>query len=251
MIALAIEGAIAVATLCRPPVNAINDEWIDRLDQVLDEVEAAQSVTVLWIRSGERLFSAGADLALMRSRFDSEEGRAKMTAFAQALQTVYARVEAMQQVSVAEIGGAAMGGGLELALACDLRVIGELARVGLPEARLGLLPGAGGTQRLTRICGDAISRRLILGAEIVGATEAVALGLAHWAAPAEGLQATARAVVERIAELPQAAVAACKHCIASALDATQDGFEAEIEGTAMLLASAETRERVHRFLNKG
>ena len=251
MISLAIEGAIGVATLCRPPVNAINDEWIERLNRVLDEVEAAQGVSVLWIRSGERLFSAGADLALMRSRFDTEEGRAKMTAFARALQTVYARLEAMPQVSVAEIGGAAMGGGLELALACDLRVIGDLAKVGLPEARLGLLPGAGGTQRLTRICGDAISRRLILGAEIVGGTEALALGLAQWVAPAEGLQAAARAVVERIANLPRAALAACKHCIAAALDAAEDGFAAEIEGTAMLLASAETRERVHRFLNKG
>ncbi|MBI4290719.1 MAG: enoyl-CoA hydratase/isomerase family protein [Betaproteobacteria bacterium] len=251
MISLAIEGAIAVATLCRPPVNAINDEWIDRLNRVLDEVEAAQGVSVLWIRSAERLFSAGADLALMRSRFDTEEGRSKMTAFARELQTVYARLEAMQQVSVAEIGGPAMGGGLELALACDLRVIGESARVGLPEARLGLLPGAGGTQRLTRICGDAISRRLILGAEIVGGTEALALGLAHWAAPAEGVQAAARAVVERIAELPQAALAACKRCIAAALDAAQNGFEKEIEATAMLLASAETRQRVHRFLNKG
>src|SRR3989304_1269364 len=133
-ISLAIEGAVAIATLCRPPVNAINEEWVARLGAVLDEVEAARQVSVLWIRSNQRAFSAGADLALMRSRFGSDEGRRKMVDFTRELQAVYARLEGLGKVSIAEIGGAAMGGGFELALACDLRAVADTAKVGLPRA---------------------------------------------------------------------------------------------------------------------
>lgn len=250
MIKLSIEGSVATATLCRPPVNAINDEWLAKFNGALDDVERAESVSVLWIRSTERLFSAGADLALMRSLFATAEGRSRMIEFTRRLQQAYARLETIGKVSIAEINGAAMGGGFELALACDLRIVADTAKVGLPEARLGLLPAGGGTQRLTRLCGDAISRRLILGAEVVGGAEAVALGMAHWVAPAAGLQEAARAIVDRIARLPSKALAECKHCIATALDSHADGYEEELDGSAKLLASEETQQLVGKFLEK-
>lgn len=250
MISLAIEGAVAVATLCRPPVNAINDEWVARLDAVLDEVERSESVAVLWIRSSERVFCAGADLALMRSLFADADGRARMIDLTRRMQQVFARLEKLSKVTLAEIGGAAMGGGFELALACDLRLVADAARIGLPEARLGLLPAAGGTQRMTRICGEAVSRRLILGAELVGGADAVGLGLAQWVRPAAETEAAARALAGRIAELPPATLAACKQCIGVALDAGADGYAAELAGSAALLAEAETRRRVTRFLEK-
>jgi len=249
-ISLAVEGAVAIATLGRPPVNAINEEWIARLGAVLDEVEAAQQVSVLWIRSSERAFSAGADLALMRSRFGTDAGRLQMVDFTRELQAVYARLEHLSKVSIAELGGAAMGGGFELALACDLRVAADAAKLGLPEARLGLLPGAGGTQRLTRLCGDSVARRLILGAEVLTGSEAAALGLVHWAVPAAELESYTRSVAQRIGALPPAALAACKRCIEAALDETADGFEVELSETALLLASDETQQRVKRFLEK-
>lgn len=248
MISLTIEGAVATATLCRPPVNAINEEWVARFGQVLDEVERAASVSVLWIRSAERAFCAGADLALMHSILDSAAGRDRMIALTRRMQELFARLEALPKVTLAEIGGAAMGGGFELALACDLRVVAESARVGLPEAGLGLLPAAGGTQRLTRLCGDATSRRLILGAELVSGGDAVALGLAQWMAPTATLEEATRAIVERIADLPARALAECKHCIAVALDGSADGFETELAGSAALLALPETQKRVTRFL---
>lgn len=250
MISLAIEGAVAIATLCRPPVNAINHGWIARLGEILDEVEAAERVSVLWIRSRERVFCAGADLDLMRTLFDSEESRARMLDLTRRMQAAYARLEGLGKVSIAEIGGAAMGGGFELALACDLRVVADTAKVGLPEARLGLLPAAGGTQRLTRLCGDGTARRLILGAEVVGGAEAAALGLAHWVAPAAELEAATRSIVRRIADLPGAALAACKRCIVAALDDKENGFEVELAGSEMLLAENETQRRVRRFLEK-
>lgn len=250
MISLTIQGAIAVATLCRPPVNAINEEWVARLDEVLEEVEGAEQVGVLWIRSSERVFCAGADLALMRTIFDSTEGRARMMDLTRRMQAVFARLESLPKATLAEIGGAAMGGGFELALACDLRLVADTARVGLPEARLGLLPAAGGTQRLTRICGEAVARRLILGAELVGGADAVGLGLAQWTAASAEIEATARALAEHVADLPAATLAACKHCINVAMDASEDGFEAELAGSATLLAQPETRRRVTHFLDK-
>jgi len=250
MISLTIEGALAIATLCRPPVNAINEEWITRLDEVLGEVERAPAVSVLWIRSAERVFCAGADLALMRTRFGTGQGRQQMVDMTRRLQAAYARLERLGQVSIAEIGGAAMGGGFELALACDLRVVSDAAKVGLPEARLGLLPGAGGTQRLTRLCGDAMARRLILGAELAIGAEAVALGIAHWMAPAAELQSFTRAVAERIGALPPHALAACKRCIDSALDAGKNGYEVELAETGLLLASQATQQRVQAFLER-
>ncbi|HUY03656.1 MAG TPA: enoyl-CoA hydratase/isomerase family protein [Rhodocyclaceae bacterium] len=250
MISLIIEGATAVATLCRPPVNAINDEWVARLNAILDELEGDQEVSVLWLRSSERVFCAGADLEFMRERFLTEDGRALMIAFTRGLQEVYARLERLGVVTVAEIGGAALGGGFELALACDLRIVADSAKIGLPEARLGLLPAAGGTQRLTRLCGEGISRRLILGAEIVAGSDAVALGLAQWMAPAAELETEARTLVARLARLPRQALAASKQCIAAATDGSGDGYEIELDGSRMLLATPDTQDRVRRFLEK-
>lgn len=250
-ISLRIDGAVAIATLCRPPVNAIDEAWVAGLNEVLDRVEASERVSVLWIRSAQRVFCAGADLGFMRERFDTEQGRRAMIAFTRRMQEVYARIERSPKVSVAEIGGAALGGGFELALACDVRVVSDEARLGLPEARLGLLPAAGGTQRMTRICGESLARRLILGAEVVEGAEAVGLGLAQWRAPAQELRETARGVVERIAGLPGAALRESKRCIAAAMDPAQDGYELELQGSGALLALAETQERVRRVLDRG
>ena len=250
MISLEVQNGIAVATLCRPPVNAINEEWLAALNGVMDAVEGDAGVKVLWIRSRERVFCAGADLALMRERFASDAGRREMVGTARSMQQAFARLEKLGKVSIAEIGGPAMGGGFELALACDLRLVADTAKVGLPEARLGLLPGAGGTQRMTRLCGDAVARRLILGAELVSGKDAVALGLAHWAVPAAELEASTRAVADRIAGIPTAALGACKRCIEAALEADKDGFEVELEQTALLYANDETQGLVRAFLDK-
>ena len=250
MISLSIEGAIAKATLNRPPVNAINEEWVARLDEVLDEIERHEEVGVLWIRSSEKVFCAGADLALMRSIFDSPEGRERMIALTRRMQEVFARLEVLPKATLAEIGGAAMGGGFELALACDLRIVSESARVGLPEARLGLLPAAGGTQRMTRLCGESVARRLILGAELVNGPEAVSLGLAQWSAPTADIGQQADALVARLAALPPATLAANKKCIGIAAAGGTGGFEAELEGSAQLLAAPETQRRVAGFLEK-
>jgi len=242
MISLEREGALAVATLARAPVNAIDEAWLARLEEILGETNGA---TVLLVRSNQKAFSAGADLELMRSRFDTPEGRKRMVAFVREIQRVFARLERLPQVTLAEIGGAAMGGGLELALACDLRIAAEDARLGLPEPRLGLIPGAGGTQRLPRIAGEAVAKRLILGAEVITGAQAAALGVVHWAVPASELAARALTIGRDIAGLPAAALAEAKACIGA-----PNGYERELEATARLLAHDETQRRVREFLEK-
>ena len=250
MILLVVEGALATCTLSRAPVNAIDEEWLARLNEALGAVEVAREVAVLHVRSTERAFCAGADLALMRRRMESAEGRTRFVEFVREIQRVFARLERLPQVTLAEIGTNALGGGLELALCCDLRIAAEQARIGLPETGLGLLPGAGGTQRLARIAGEATAKRLILGAEVIDGPEALALGIVHWAVPAKALAERARTIARRIAALPPAALAEAKRCVAAALERETPGYEMELAATARLLGQEETQRRVRAFLEK-
>ena len=250
LISLELQGGIARATLCRPPVNAIGNDSIDRLHAIIDAVLADDAINVLWLRSNQRIFCAGADLDFMRSCFASAEGREAMAAYTRRLQEVYARLENLDRLTLVEIGGAALGGGFELALSCDLRIVADSARVGLPEVRLGLLPAAGGTQRMTRLCGESVARRLILGAEAVSGQEVATLGLAQWVVPAAELEARAQALAERLAQLPRAAVAGSKRCIEAKLAGDAQAYEIELSESRKLIASADTQARVRRFLDK-
>ena len=249
-IKLSIDDRIATLILQRPPVNAINDVFIEDLNKSLDQIESQSELSVLHIKSELGVFSAGADLGLMRECLATTEGRDSMLEITRELQRVYLRIENLDIVSVAEIGGAAMGGGLELALACDLRVASEQAKLGLPEASLGLLPAAGGTQRMSKICGEAVARRLILGAEIVDGIEAHRLGLVHWVVASEKLARWSAELVKRIGSIPAEALASCKRCLAAAADDRVDGYELELTETRRLHDAEETQRRVEAFLIK-
>jgi enoyl-CoA hydratase len=247
MIGVQIESRIATLTLQRPPVNAISSEWLALCERTLDELAARDDWHLLHLRSAQKVFCAGADLEQVTARLRAPDGPEQSLVFVAAMQRLYARIAALPQVTLAEIGGAALGGGLELALACDLRVVALEAKVGLPEARLGLLRGAGGTQRLTRLCGAAVASRLILGAEVVDGATAAALGIAQWAVPREELAARARAIADRVTEQSAAALAACKLCIAAAGEPGRGGYVDEMELTRRLMTLAETRQRVEAF----
>jgi enoyl-CoA hydratase len=239
---------VTTLTLNRPPVNAISEEWVQAFDAKLDELARGRPFTVLHIRSEQKVFCAGADLKEVQQRMDAPDGPDRMYSYVASIQRLYARIECLPQVVLAEIGGAAMGGGLELALACDLRIAANEAKVGLPEARLGLIPGAGGTQRLTRLCGSSLAKRLILGAEVLDGATAAALGVVHWAAPRVELAQRAAELAHRIAGLPAAALAASKACIAAAGEPGRGGYADELEFTRSLLSNPETQKRVTAFL---
>jgi len=243
-------GAVLVATLSRPPVNAIDDVLLGQLGAAVDAAIGDDGVTVLHLRSDQRAFCAGADLEFMRACFASADGPEAMVALVQRMQQLFARIETAPLVTLAEIGGAALGGGFELALACDLRIAAAEARIGLPEAGLGLLPGAGGTQRLTRLVGPGLAHRLILGAETPTGREALELGLVQWAVPRSELAAAAQTLVQRLAALPRHALAENKRCIELAAAPGDSGYVAEVEGTRRLYQDPETRRRVSDFLDR-
>ncbi|MCW5639291.1 MAG: enoyl-CoA hydratase/isomerase family protein [Rubrivivax sp.] len=241
------DGPALVATLQRAPVNAINAELLDELDAVLDLAEADDGISVLHLRSALKVFCAGADLALIRESTATPQGRNRMVAIVQDMQRVFARLENAPCVTLAELGGACVGGGFEMALACDWRIAANEARVGLPEAGLGLLAAGGGTQRLTALVGAGIARRLILGAETLDGAEALRLGLVQWALPRAELEDGARALADRLAATPRHALAAAKRCIGAALDGTRDGYAEELEHTRALYADPRTQALVAAF----
>ncbi|MCC6948413.1 MAG: enoyl-CoA hydratase/isomerase family protein [Bradyrhizobiaceae bacterium] len=247
MFRLSVEDGVAELTLARPPVNAINEEWVLELNAKLDELGGRADWKVLHIRSDQKIFCAGADLAQVRGFMEARDGPDRMYAFVAGIQRVYTRLERLPQVTLAEIGGTALGGGFELALACDLRIAAAEAKLGLPEVGLGLIPGGGGTQRLTRICGPAVAARMILGAETVTGATARELGMVQWAVPRTDLAAEAQAIAGRIAALPAAAIVASKACIAAAATPGHGGYSDELEATYRLLSERETQDRVKAF----
>ena len=247
MFDLAVAESVATLTLCRPPVNAISEEWLRQFNAVLDALDARADWNVLHLRSNQKVFCAGADLKEMRERFDAPDGPDRTYSYVAAIQRLYKRIERLQQVTLCELGGTALGGGLELALACDLRMAASRTKLGLPEVRLGLIPGAGGTQRLSRLCGRAVAARLILGAEVIEGAEALELGLVQWEVPATELAERASEIARRIATLPAPALAASKSCIVAAQEPGSGGYSDELEATRWLLTNSDTRQRVEAF----
>ncbi|MBI3935026.1 MAG: enoyl-CoA hydratase/isomerase family protein [Acidobacteria bacterium] len=243
-------GPVAVATISRPPANALNDELVGGLEAVVEQVSGDQEVSVLHFRTDQKIFCGGADLAFMQTCFSTPEGPNVMLELVRRLQRLFDRMEDSPVISIAEIGGAALGGGFELALACDLRVAAIEAKMGLPEVRLGLIPGAGGTQRLARLCGHAVAKRLILEAEVVDGAQAERLGMVQWSHPRQQLAEWTRDLAARLGNMSRAALAAAKSCIAAQGHPTRDGYAEEIAQTQRLYYNADTRRKISEFLNR-
>ena len=250
MIELSRRGAVAVVTLARPPVNAINEDLIQAFHETLDELDTADDWNVLHIRSEQKVFAAGADLAQIRSWKDADSPGAALSNYIIRLQGLYNRIESLPQVTFCEIGGAAMGGGYELALACDLRMVAEEAKIGLPEVGLGLIPGAGGTQRLTRLCGPGIAKRIILGAEAVDGRTAFSLGMVEWAVPRDQLAGEAEKVTDRLAAKPGHAQQVAKECVGLYAPVSSEGYNREMKSGGDLLNTERTIALISDFLDK-
>jgi enoyl-CoA hydratase/carnithine racemase len=250
MFEVLVRGGVAVVTLCRPPVNAISEEWGTAFDALLDELEARDDWSVLHLRSNQKVFAAGADLAQIQSWIGAPEPARVLANYIAHLQRVYRRLETMSRVTLAEIGGAALGGGLELALCCDLRIASEDVKVGLPEVGIGLIPGLGGTQRLTRLVGRGVAARLILTAEPVSGAEAQRLGVVQWAVPRAELEAEAARIATRLGGLPLPALKVAKELIAAHGAGHEAGYALERELGGALLTSREAQERITAFIDK-
>ena len=250
MFEMMVSDRIATVTMCRPPVNALSEEWGDAFDELLDGLAARGDWAVLHLRSSQKVFAAGADLAQIHSWTRERCPARRLSRYIARLQAVFHRLQQLPQVTLAEIGGAALGGGLELALSCDLRVAAAEAKLGLPEVGLGLIPGLGGTQRLTRLCGAGVASRMILGAEVVDGVGARELGLVQWSVARASIADEAATLARRIAGLPAPALRAAKELIAAAGASSATGFALERELGGQLLETREAKACILAFLRR-
>lgn len=244
-VTLTHEAGVDVLTLTRPPVNALDTRLLDEIARAVAEAADREDCTALVVRGTGRVFSAGADLRMVRALL-TEEGVEAVTRYVARMQAVFAELHAVPLPTVAAIRGAAVGGGLELALACDLRVAATDAKLGLPEIRHGLLPGAGGTQRITRLAGPGVAARLMLTGDLVSGVEAERLRIVEWAVPDAVVDATAVDLAARMGT-ERLAAAAIKDCIELAAQAGQAGFERELSASRELYATDRVQRRLAAF----
>lgn len=239
-------GATVLLTISRPKaLNALNPAVLHALDQALSEVEADDSVRAVVLTGQGRAFVAGADISAMQHLSAVEAER-----FAGRGQRVLDRLAALPVPVIAAVNGFALGGGCELAMACDIVLAGPKALFGQPEVKLGVIPGFGGTQRLARRVGLTVALDLCLTARNVGADEAVAIGLA--ARKVEGdVVEEALAVAEAIAGMGPVAVRLCKRVIHENVDADlATGQAAERTAFGLCFATADQSEGMSAFLDK-
>lgn len=240
--------AVATVTLNRPKaLNAVNGAMLRELGEVFTALGADAAVRVVLLTgAGDRAFAAGADIRELVD-LDEVSGRA----FSETGQRVFSTIERCEKPVIACLNGLALGGGLELAMACTFRIAAEGAQLGLPEAKLGLVPGFGGLFRLSRLVGRSAALRMVLTAQPVGTAEALRMGLVDEVVPAGQVVERGQAVAEGIAGLAPLTARALLE-----LDRREDGlaadaaFAVEAEVFGGLCATADTREGVGAFLEK-
>lgn len=241
------DQAVATIRLERPPMNALNAQVQNEIAAAAAQVTADQEVRAVILYGGEKVFAAGADIKEMA---DASYGR--MAADTRRLQDAFTAVAKIPKPVVAAITGYALGGGLELALCADFRVAGESARAGQPEILLGVIPGAGGTQRLPRLVGSARAKDIVFTGRFVGAAEALAIGLVDQVVPDADVYQAARELVARYAGGPAIALRAAKQAIDEGLEVDLDtGLEIERLNFAGLFATEDQQTGMRSFIENG
>ncbi len=225
LVRLEITDGVGTIRLDRPKMNAINTQLRTELAEVAAEAGSRADVRAVVLYGGERIFAAGADIMEM-----SGFSYAEMLAWGTGLQDALKVVARMPKPVIAAVTGFALGGGFELALAADFRIVGQRAKVGVPEITLGVIPGAGGTQRLTRLVGPAKAKDLVFSGRQVAAPEALALGIADEVVPDAEVYEAALARARGFARGPAVALRAAKQAI-------DDGLELDLD-SALRLESA-------------
>jgi enoyl-CoA hydratase/carnithine racemase len=239
------EGAVALITLNRPPVNALSAELVGDLDAAV--ASAADDAVRAVVVTGTPHFAAGADIKGFQAAYDAGEPGG----LASALSAVVRRLEQLPKPVIAAVRGFALGGGLELAMGADFIYMAEDAEVGQPEITLGIIPGAGGTQRLYRLVGFALAKDLVYTGRFVEASEALAAGLARKVLPADELLAVAMADAAKLAAGPTVALAAAKRAMNDGWGRPlDDALAIETEAFAECFDTADAREGVAAFLGK-
>jgi enoyl-CoA hydratase/carnithine racemase len=238
---------IATIRLDRPKMNALNGQVQGEIAEAAAQVGADGEVSAVVIYGGERVFAAGADIKEM-----ADLSYAQMAERSARLQASFTAVAQIPKPVVAAVTGYALGGGLELALCADFRVVGESAKVGQPEILLGIIPGAGGTQRLPRLIGPAKAKDLIFSGRQVTAAEALAIGLADKVVPDAEVYAAAVGLVKQYAGGPSLAIRAAKQAVDAGLEVDlATGLEIERLQFSALFASEDQKSGMRSFVENG
>jgi len=245
LVEYSVDGAVAVITLSRPPMNALNPDLISQIDAAVGRAEdpAVRAVVI----TGSPHFAAGADIKGFQESFDSETKDRQASGLSEAV----LRLANLEKPTIAAVSGFALGGGLELAMGADFRYLAEGAKVGQPEVLLGIIPGAGGTQRLARLVGPQKCKEICITGRHVKADEALALGIADKVFPDEELLARSMEAAASLAGGPTQAYAAIKSAVGRGFDVTlEQGLAVEAEEFSKVFVSADARIGVAAFLAK-
>jgi enoyl-CoA hydratase/carnithine racemase len=246
-VTLQVEDGVGTIRLDRPKMNAINEQLHGEVRAAALEAGERADVRAVVLYGGERVFAAGADIKQM-SQLDD----AGMSAWGRELTDSFTAVAHIPKPVIAAVTGYALGGGYELALCADFRVLGASAKIGQPEIQLGIIPGAGGTQRLSRLVGPAKAKDLIFTGRHVGAEEALEIGLADAVVPDDEVYSTAVAMARKFAAGPPLALAAAKRAIDEGLDLPiADGLALETRLFAALFDTEDQKTGMSSFLENG
>jgi enoyl-CoA hydratase len=240
-----IQAPIATITLNRPKVlNALSPDLIREVGLALGELDADESVRAVVLTGGPKVFAAGADIGDMADRTAVEQLRRDQTGR-------WAPIIAFAKPLVAAVNGYALGGGCELALMCDLIIAGDTARLGQPEVNLGIIPGAGGTQRWPRTVGKYVAMEVMLSGAPVSARRAYELGLVNKVVPADMTIEIAKRTARGLAEKPPLALRMAKESVLKAFDSPlSEGLAAERKSFYFLFSTEDQKEGMHAFLEK-
>jgi enoyl-CoA hydratase len=243
-----IERGVATITLNRPQrLNALNRQMFRELDQAFDRVAAESTARVLVITgAGDRAFAAGADI-----REFVDMGPVAALDFSRDGQRIFRKLETMPKPTIAAVNGFALGGGCELMLACDIAYAADTAKLGQPEITLGLIPGAGGTQRLSRLVGKQKAKELVLTGDMITADEALRLGMICRVVPAAALMAEVGKLCEKLLGKGDVALRMAKEAIeAGAQVDLASGLEIEAKSWSVCFSTEDRVEGVQAFLEK-
>lgn len=241
------DSGVGTIRLDRPKLNPLNAQVARELGEIVDQIRTDESVKAVVVWGGEKVFAAGADIKEM-----VERDAATMFRYIGEFQNVFTRLERLPQITVAAINGYALGGGCELALACDFRVCASDSQLGQPEILLGVIPGAGGTQRLPRLIGVGRAKDIIYSGRFVPAAEAHSIGLVHKVAAPEDVYKSAVALAERYVNGPTVALMAAKQAIQNGLEVDVDtGLLIERQAFSALFATEDQRIGMESFVEQG
>ncbi|MBF7084504.1 enoyl-CoA hydratase [Desulfallas sp. Bu1-1] len=250
MVELRKEDQVAVLTINNPPVNALNSRVMAELLQNLEELAGDDGVRVLIVTgAGDRAFVAGADIKEFPGLFKGQAGLAGQ--FALAGHKMFNALDNFPRPTIAAVNGLALGGGCELALACDLRVAADTAQFGLPEIKLGLFPGGGGTQRLPRLIGEARAKELMYLGDPISAGEALQIGLVNRVVPAGQLVEETMKLAGKLATRPGVALNLIKQAVDRGVQVSlEEGLKIEADLFDRVFLTEDVKEGVNAFIEK-